>query len=153
MIDELRVVSDKAPTEQDLEFLSKGIDKDTFNKVGIEKSEENIALFIKDERNKIYGGLRINLYLGCTYIHDLFVAEIIRNRGFATRLIHRAEEVAKENNCSFLALHTHEWQAREFYEKLGFKLKYIESGYKLNSKLYYMVKIIDPHCNYEFKAI
>ncbi|AIF81478.1 blasticidin-S acetyltransferase [endosymbiont of Acanthamoeba sp. UWC8] len=151
MDNELKIILDKAPTEQDLEFLSEGLDKDTFNKIGIEKLEENIALFIKDETGNMYGGLSMILYLGCIYIRDVFVAEIIRNRGFATRLIHKAEAIAKENNCGFLALHTHQWQARGLYEKLGFKLKYIESGYKLNSELYYMVKIINPDCGYNFK--
>ncbi len=146
-----KISYEKEPNEKDLEFISNNLDQNTFNKTGLEKSGE-FALFIKDGESKLYGGLSAKLFYGCLYIDELFVAKDIRGKGFGTHLIERAEEIGKENDCNFAAVNTMEWEAKGFYEKVGYKLKYTESGYANNSKLHYLVKILDPNSLHELEV-
>jgi ribosomal protein S18 acetylase RimI-like enzyme len=52
----------------------------------------------------------------------------------------KAENLARERNCRFMNLSTTDWQARPFYEKLGFKLEFVRSGYDKDSELYFLKK-------------
>lgn len=55
-------------------------------------------------------------------IELIAVPEQHRGEGYGTKLMDLAEEVARANNCVGIWLDTFEFQARGFYEKLGFEL-------------------------------
>lgn len=52
----------------------------------------------------------------------LFVNEEYRKEGIGTFLIKKIEEYAKENNIIGIRVGTFDFQAKRFYEKLGYKL-------------------------------
>ena len=61
----------------------------------------------------------------CSYdwlIELLFVPEALRGRRLGMRLIERAEEAAREGGCIGAWLDTFSFQARGFYERLGYTL-------------------------------
>jgi GNAT superfamily N-acetyltransferase len=70
------------------------------------------------------GVLRGGLY-GATMwewllIDGLWVAEALRGRGLGRRLVLAAEMVAADRGCRGAWLGTFDFQAREFYERLGY---------------------------------
>jgi GNAT superfamily N-acetyltransferase len=52
----------------------------------------------------------------------LAVPEEHRGAGYGIRLMEQAERIARVNECIGLWLDTYEFQARGFYEKLGFEV-------------------------------
>ncbi|KIJ88600.1 acetyltransferase [Rickettsia asembonensis] len=52
----------------------------------------------------------------------------------------KAENLAKERNYKFIYLITMDFEAKPFYEKLGYKIEFAMHGYKKDSIMYYLRK-------------
>ncbi len=86
--------------------------------------EQNCALnvFLRDEAGEIAGGLLGETFWGWLYVSILWVDERARGQGFGARLMAAAEEEAVRRGCRHAYLDTLTFQARPFYEKLGYRL-------------------------------
>jgi GNAT superfamily N-acetyltransferase len=81
-----------------------------------------VNLFVKDARGKILGGLLGHIWGGWLYIRILWVSDALRGKSYGTKLMRAAEEVAKKHGCAGVYLDTLSFQARPFYEKLGYRV-------------------------------
>jgi GNAT superfamily N-acetyltransferase len=79
-----------------------------------------VAFAIEDERGAVIGGLSGAIAYGWLFVELLFVPESLRGRGIGTQLIQRAEAEASAHGCHSVWLDTFEFQARGFYERLGY---------------------------------
>jgi GNAT superfamily N-acetyltransferase len=79
-----------------------------------------IALAIEDGRGHIIGGLSGATAYGWLFVELLFVPESLRGQGVGTELMRRAEAEAVARGCHSVWLDTFEFQARGFYERLGY---------------------------------
>jgi GNAT superfamily N-acetyltransferase len=79
-----------------------------------------VAFAIEDERGSVIGGLSGAIAYGWLFVELLFVPESLRGRGIGTQLIQRAEAEASARGCHSVWLDTFEFQARGFYERLGY---------------------------------
>jgi len=52
----------------------------------------------------------------------LYIDENYRGKDVGTELVRKVEEFARENDCSLVRMNTYSFQARGFYEKLGYSL-------------------------------
>jgi ribosomal protein S18 acetylase RimI-like enzyme len=59
---------------------------------------------------------------GTCHIRYLFVPADMRERGHGTVLMRAAEKEAKSRGCGQIVLETHDFQALEFYRRLGFEV-------------------------------
>ncbi|MFI4938538.1 MAG: GNAT family N-acetyltransferase [Candidatus Berkiellales bacterium] len=98
------------------------------------------CFFIRDKNNQIVGGCNCDMFYGCFYIGSLWVSELMRGQGYGTRLMLSAEELAKEQNCNFIAVNTMNWEALDFYKKLGYLVEFERKGYIGNSIFYFLRK-------------
>jgi GNAT superfamily N-acetyltransferase len=80
------------------------------------------ALTVIDAEGEICGGLFARNNWGAFYVALLIVPEAARGQGLGRELMARAEAQAREEGCRMMWLDTFEFQARGFYEKLGFTL-------------------------------
>jgi GNAT superfamily N-acetyltransferase len=71
---------------------------------------------------EVLGGLFGGTGYGYLHIDMLFVPETMRGQGFGSRLMQQAEEQAVRRDCHGSYLDTFSFQARSFYEKLGYSL-------------------------------
>ena len=76
------------------------------------------------------------------YVAKLWVADAYRGKGLGTRLLERAEEIARSRGCTNALLDTFEYQARPFYEKLGYRLFGTLDGYPPGYRQFYLTKAL-----------
>ena len=81
-----------------------------------------VAFFVKTDEGEILGGLLGQIWAQWLSIATLAVREPFRGRGYGTKLLARAEGYALESGCTNAWLSTFSFQARPFYERLGYRL-------------------------------
>ncbi|WP_026614041.1 GNAT family N-acetyltransferase [Ensifer aridi] len=85
--------------------------------------QPGFAVIIRDpETRAAVGGLYAVDGYGWAFIRYLAIPEEYRGHGLGRRLMEEAEKIAKARGYIGLWLDTFEFQARPFYEKLGFEL-------------------------------
>jgi len=111
------------PAERDHESVHKAVLDSliAFNdtKAG-ESAFRPLAFAIEDDRGHTIGGLSAATAYGWLFVELLFVPESLRGQGVGTRLIQLAEAEAVARGCHSVWLDTFEFQARGFYERLGY---------------------------------
>lgn len=51
-----------------------------------------------------------------------------------------AEKLAYDNHCNFIAVNTMDFEALDFYKKLGFVIEFERHGFDKNSTMYFLRK-------------
>jgi GNAT superfamily N-acetyltransferase len=99
-----------------------------------------VAFFLKDENGEVLGGLLGDIWAGWLHVGTLAVAESARGRGFGKELMKRAELYAVERGCTNAFLDTFSFQARPFYEKLGYRVFGTLENHPAGHQHYFMSK-------------
>jgi GNAT superfamily N-acetyltransferase len=81
-----------------------------------------VRIFLRDENGNIRGGIAADLWGGWLDIEFLWVDEDLREQGYATQLMQQVEDEARAYGCRNAQVGTHSFQARPFYEKLGYEV-------------------------------
>jgi GNAT superfamily N-acetyltransferase len=79
-----------------------------------------IAVLLHDETGKAVGGLTGVALYNWLFIELLHVPESLRGQGLGSALLKKAEDFARERGLVGIWLDTFSFQARPFYEKLGY---------------------------------
>jgi GNAT superfamily N-acetyltransferase len=102
-----------------------------------------LAIFLSDPKTgEIVGGLWGETYFSYLYIDMFFVPQSMRGTGLGRRLITQAEEEAVRRGCCGVWLDTFSWQARGFYEKLGYSVFGTIDDYPPGHQRYFLRKVI-----------
>jgi GNAT superfamily N-acetyltransferase len=80
-----------------------------------------LVLTINDSQGQVIGGLWGGTSYRWLFVELLFVPESLRGKGLGMDLLHRAEREAAARGCRGAWLDTYEFQARGFYERLGYR--------------------------------
>lgn len=120
-MENLRIVSEPQASSQDREIVSQGIDLFNVAATG-DANYSPLAIFLKDDRGAVLGGALGNLWGGWLDLSTLWVAEPLRGQGHGTRLLEAAEAEARQFGCTNVFLTTFSFQARPFYETLGYEV-------------------------------
>ena len=79
-----------------------------------------LAIELRDELGSTIGGLWGATGNDWLFIQLLVVPEALRGQGIGRQLMSLAEAEASKRECSFVWLDTFEFQAKAFYERLGY---------------------------------
>ena len=79
-----------------------------------------LVLTLEDDDGAVVGGLWGRTAYGWLFVELLVVPESLRGTGLGTELMSRAETEAVARGCHGAWLDTFEFQARGFYERLGY---------------------------------
>jgi ribosomal protein S18 acetylase RimI-like enzyme len=109
------------PDPSDLDFLEDQINAYNMVVTGI-VDWHPLAIFVRDERGQIAAGISGGMWGGYLEIKNLWVREGLRGQGLGRRLLLAAEEQARARGCGQVLLDTHDFQAPEFYKKLGYSV-------------------------------
>ena len=86
------------------------------------RMEGSIHIGIK-ENNQLIAGLDACMTaFKIMYVSTVFVNEEYRRQGYGTILMKEMESRAKRMGANTIRLDTFDWQGKEFYEALGYKL-------------------------------
>jgi GNAT superfamily N-acetyltransferase len=107
------------PAADDVRFLDERIYEFNRQATGIDDGLE-LAIFMRDEAGQVTAGLYGWTWGGCCEIRSLWVDARWRGQGIGRRLMATAEQEAIRRGCQQMVLDTHDFQAPEFYRKLGF---------------------------------
>ena len=106
-----------------------------------------VGVFLRSERAEWLGGLLGNIWGGWLHVTHLWVAAAMRRHGHGTRLLHAAERYAIERGCRGATLETHSYEARPFYEKLGYEVFAALEDYPPGHRKYYLRKRLAANSN------
>jgi GNAT superfamily N-acetyltransferase len=81
-----------------------------------------VSIFLKDEHDEVLGGVLGHIWGKWLHITIVWLAEPIRGQGYGSQLLVAAETYARERGCQNVKLETFSFQARPFYEKLGYEV-------------------------------
>lgn len=115
----LRIELSQNPTEEQRKAILEPLIAYNDAQTGGSTSEP-FALLVRDEHDAILGGLYGRVIFQWMYIELLCVPEQGRGQRIGSELMAMAENLAKEKNCLGIWLDTFDFQAPEFYKKLGF---------------------------------
>lgn len=127
-----------SPKPEEEQILFDGLSEEAYKAKGLAPMEP-FAFFLKDE-GEVLGGIKGFSYYGCLYIDLLWITQKLRGKGWGTKLVLAAEEIAKKRMCTFITVNTMDWEASDFYKKLGYTIEYSRSGYAKNSTIHFFSK-------------
>lgn len=136
---ELRVVFDQMPDGEAVERVKNGVDFHNFAATGL-SAYYPTNFFLRSARGETMGGLLGMIWGGWLHISYLWVDEAVRGQGHATQMMDAAEAYARERHCHSVALDTHSFQARPFYEKRGYEVFGTLDGYPNEHKKFFLRK-------------
>ena len=103
-----------------------------------------LAILLNDEVGTTVGGLWGDIIFRWLRIELVFVPETMRGQGVGTELVNRGEELAIARGCVGASLDTYSFQARGFYEKLGYSLVGSIEDCPPGGALHFMKKSLSP---------
>lgn len=124
---------------EDKAFVDKGICDYAKQQKGMDPFEF-FDFFVRDKHGQILAGCGGVMSYGCLYTGSLWVTEAFRGKGFGTRLLQAAENLALKRECTMATLHTMDWEALDFYKQQGYQIELVREGHKNNSIMYILKK-------------
>ena len=123
------------PSLKDIGVLSKGINEDAFDKMQMDPVR-TFGIFIKDLNGETLGGVTGFSYFGCLHTDTLWINMVLRGQGLGNKLMMKVEEIAIERKCRFATVYTMDFQALNFYLKLGYEIEFVREDYEKQSKMF-----------------
>ena len=110
---------------------------------GVEpRNAQPVCVLLRNDQNEIMGGLSGTTVWGWLHVKELWVAETIRGSEFGTQLMYTAEAEARRRSCHHAFLDTFDFQARPFYEKLGYTVFGELADFPRGHSRYFMSKAL-----------
>ncbi|HET9798540.1 MAG TPA: GNAT family N-acetyltransferase [Gemmatimonadaceae bacterium] len=110
----------ETPDPHDLQYLDDRIYEYNVARTGIADARL-LAILLRDDDGQIVAGLYGWTWGRCCEVRTLWVHERRRGQRLGTRLLEAAESEARERGALQIVLSTHDFQAPEFYRRLGFE--------------------------------
>ncbi|MDO9629156.1 MAG: GNAT family N-acetyltransferase [Acholeplasmataceae bacterium] len=126
------------PIEIYQKILQKHVElfRETNNIYDMTETFDMVAL----DLDKCIGGIQCEVYKDSLYISRLAVEQTYRKKGIGTKLMSHTIEFAIKSKLKTIDLGTIEFQARDFYEKFGFKVIHTRQDNPKGYKSYTLIK-------------
>ncbi|MBN21250.1 MAG: GNAT family N-acetyltransferase [Bdellovibrionaceae bacterium] len=129
----------ESPNEELMQFFEKKIEE--FNHKNWEVKEKHpLVITVRDSEEGIVGGVAAKTFGSWLLIENLWVHESLRGKNMGTQILNRLESAARKRGCKYVLLDTLNFQARPFYEQLGYQVQWIQENYPKEGCKYFMTK-------------
>jgi GNAT superfamily N-acetyltransferase len=112
-----------------------------YNDIHAEPDRQRVlAVLVKGDAGQVVGGLWGATAWRWLFVRLLWRPEALRGAGLGRDLLRRAEAEAKNRGCGNVWLDTYSFQARGFYEKLGYTVFGTLDDYPPGHRRYFLQK-------------
>ena len=122
-----------------VDALVDGVRQFNFDKMGQEKSEP-LTVLAHNDMGKLIGGVYGRTIYKNFLIHVVWVDETARGTGLGRELMLAAEHLAVGRGCLQAQVDTLDFQAPDFYQKLGFTLAGTVPAFEGSPARYFLMK-------------
>lgn len=117
----INIIVDETNNEHITQKIYEGLKSYNESKIG-NYVREPYTLYIKSEDDKVVAGVSGDILPPICGVHMVWVEQSLRNQGVGTQMFKQLENYAKDKGCEFVQADTSEFQARQFYEGLGYEI-------------------------------
>ncbi len=121
-----------------------GLGQNITENTGMSELGKPVRVFMCNKEDDIVGGLVGIMFGGWLYVSLLWIEKSIRCSGYGTRLMRIAEKEAAKAGCKHVHLDTYSFEARPFYERLGYELFATLDDYPPGHCKYFLKKQLVP---------
>jgi GNAT superfamily N-acetyltransferase len=116
------LTAEAEPSPDDIRHLEDSIYAFNVRATGI-SGGKLFGIFLRDDARVAVGGAFAWTWAGTCSVRILFVPIHLRNQGHGTKLMQAVEAEARACGCRQILLETYDFQAPQFYLKLGFEVR------------------------------
>ncbi len=117
----IQIVSEPHARAEDVNAIESAVDSFNMRVTG-DHDWKRVRVFLRDEAGRLCGGLTADLWGKWMHIQFLWVDENLRKQGYGEKLMAMAEDEARAHGCQNAHIETFSFQARPFYERLGYRV-------------------------------
>jgi GNAT superfamily N-acetyltransferase len=139
----MEIVLKLNPEKADIDAIRDGLRAFNNARSGREANWQPFVLHLIDPSGKPVGGLTGFTLFDWIFVELFHIPETLRGQGLGRALMDRAEAFARERGCIGIWLDTFSFQARPFYEKLGFTVFGTLDDHPIGGARYFMKKRLD----------
>jgi GNAT superfamily N-acetyltransferase len=127
-VDTTALTVEAEPDPRSVQLLEERLGDFNARATGVDDGEW-LAIFVRGAGDELAAGLHGWTWGSCLYVRTLWVREDLRGQGLGRRLMAAAEREARRRGCERAILETLDFQAPEFYAKLGYRVTDELEGY------------------------
>ena len=140
-MNDIVIETDDVPTRADIDALTGGLNAHSEPRVG-QAGFVPVAAFARDEGGTLKGGVYAHINWRWLQVKLLWVSDEYRGRGLGVALMARIENLAVDRGCRQAHVDTFSFQARPFYERLGYQVFAELNDYPVGHSRYYLRKTL-----------
>ena len=137
----MEIVLDTSPTEADRKAVQDALVAFNRSQTTL-RDYRDVAVLIRDDAGQTIGGLSGYTSYRWMFIELLFVPESLRGQDIGTQIMAKAEAHARSLGLTGIWLDTFSFQARPFYEKLGYSVFGTIDNYPPGGARYFLSKTL-----------
>ena len=113
------------PSKADSNVIIQGIKSYNKNHIAndvVFEKDTTFSVFARDDKGNIIGGIRASAFWNYCIIELLWLSDETRGKGVGSALMEKAESYAIKKGFEYMRTETLSFQAKPFYEKLGYQV-------------------------------
>ena len=130
---------EEAPQQEDVNVLVRGLTEHGVAQTGV-PGFQPIGAFLRDAGGELAGGIWGYINWNWLFVGLFWISDASRGKGYGKQLIGALEEAARARGCRYAHLDTFSYQARPFYESLGYEVFATLDDYPPGHQRFYMKK-------------
>jgi GNAT superfamily N-acetyltransferase len=139
-LEELRIGLDLDPPPDEMRLIAEGLYESVEVLFGTSRERRPFSVFVRQGNGTVVGGVNARLAFGDLHVDQLWCAERIRRRGYASRLLACAEEYGRQHGAAAALLNTFDPALVGFYERRGYQLIGEVPGLAATHSVYFLRK-------------
>ena len=132
---------EEAPRSEDLQVLSHGLTTHALPHTQV-PGFQPLGAFLRDEHGTLVGGVWGHINWNWLSVGLVWVSEALRGSGYGRQLMAALEHAARQRGCQYAHLDTFSFQARPFYEDLGYTVFGTLDDYPPGYQRFFMKKAL-----------
>jgi GNAT superfamily N-acetyltransferase len=134
-----RIAPEEHPENDELQLLFQGLTEHALPFTN-EPGFQTLVVFVRDEQGRVKGGGLAKVNWNWLHVSILWLSDELRGKGYGRRVMEMLERCGRERGCEQAHLETFSFQARPFYESLGYRIFAELGDYPRGHRKYFMRK-------------